>query len=177
MKHHLQNLVLPPFEPFIVTPNNPDCPAIDPRGLIIEILWGAAQKTSLQTKYSQNSCNIEGSHALIFRYRRDQKAEPRVASILSFDVFDEDGVEIVQLQWTTDRHVGYRFNSSFQLMGYVLSVMEKTFLASGVPVRVVQFPTGIEWASYAAGSIVRYEILRTAMIGKMIQYNLLTRGE
>ena len=176
MQLHFQNLVLPPFESFIVTPNNRDCPVIDPKGLIIEILWGATQKTSLEKKDPQRSLNIEGSHALIFRYRRDQNTEPRVASVLSFDASSEHGIEIVQLQWTKDRHVGYRFNSSFHLMGYVLSVMEETFLKSGIPVRVTQFPTGIEWASYAASSIGRYEVLRTALIGRMVKYNLQQEG-
>jgi hypothetical protein len=31
MQNPLHNLVLPPFESFVVAPNNRDCPAIDPK--------------------------------------------------------------------------------------------------------------------------------------------------
>jgi hypothetical protein len=176
MQHPFHDLVLPPFEMFVIAPNNSDCPAIDPKRLIIEILWGGTPSNLLEANDSQWH-NIEGSHALIFRYRRTQNTEPRVASILSFNVSREHGIEIVQLQWTKDRHVGYRFNSSFELMSYILLIMEKTFLVSGIPVRVTQFPTGIEWASYAAKSIDRYEILRTALAGRMVKYSSLQEGD
>lgn len=167
MKHTpVAQLVLPPFESkeFRLTPNNPICKVIDTTRLMVEVLWGMAP-AGQEVKDSEfaHKVLIDGQYALVIRYKREKDGTYRPACVLSFDEDDQGNIMINQLQWSHDKHIGYRFHSSFNQVGYFLKLIEESFLKKWIFVEVKKYPNGIDGAVMKWGAYKNYEILQTAL--------------
>lgn len=159
--NHINNLTIPEFDNFKLTPKNNMCQAIDTTRLMVEILWWIqkAQSEVDQSEYSSKVL-IDGDFSLVMRYKREKDGSYRPACTLSFDQDTEGNIYINQLQWTKDKHIWFRFHSSFKHIEYFIKLIEESFIKKWIYVEVKQRPDWIESASYSSQAFWNYNILR-----------------
>lgn len=159
--NHINNLTIPEFDNFKLTPKNNMCQAIDTTRLMVEILWGIqrAQSEVDQSEYSSKVL-IDGDFSLVMRYKREKDGSYRPACTLSFDQDTEGNIFINQLQWTKDKHIWFRFHSSFKHIEYFIKLIEESFIKKWIYVEVKQRPDWIESSSYSSQAFWNYNILR-----------------
>ncbi|MBX9809930.1 hypothetical protein K2X92_06070 [Candidatus Gracilibacteria bacterium] len=165
-----EHLVIPDFKEYIQKPHSPTCPIIDCTRLMVEIL-GASRSAGTefnQSTYS-NKMLIDGSIALVIRYQREKDNTYRPACTISFNQTPE-GIHIQQIQGSNDKSVAFRFHSSFNTTGYLLKLIEESFIKKGILVNMELFPCGLENASYASRASQRYEVFRSGIEGLKTKY-------
>ena len=82
-----------------------------------------------------NSLLIDGRYALVVRYKREKEEKYRPTCALSWEVENEK-IIIKQLQWSRDKHIAYRFHSTFQGVPFFLKILEQTFFQKWIPVHL-----------------------------------------
>lgn len=174
----LNNLVIPEFEKkeFLRTPRNKLCPVIDSTRLMVEILWWA-KEASGEFKDSEFSSKLllDGQFALVLRYKREKDGKSYPACTLWFDEDQFGNIQVNQLQWSKDKHIAFRFHSSFNSVAYYFELLEETFLKKWIYVWVEKFPEWLEWASYSSNAYNSYNILRTAIEWLNKKYGLVKK--
>jgi hypothetical protein len=159
----IEHISIPEFSEFIVTPNNPACDIIDSTRIMVEILWWLSHAwDEIEGSTFSNRLILDGQYALVVRYKREKDGQYRPACTLSFDVH-ENGVRIQQIQWSKDKKVGFRFNSSFHTSGFLLRIIEESFIKKWIPVTVEQFPKWLENAAYGSRAMSRYDSFRAGV--------------
>ena len=134
-KTPVSELVLPDFEvkEFRLTPNNPICKVIDTTRLMVEVLWGMESAgTEIRDSDFSHKVLIDGQYALVMRYKREKDGTYRPACVLSFDEDEGGNITLNQLQWSHDKHIWYRFHSSFNQVGYFVKLIEESFIKKGI---------------------------------------------
>lgn len=169
--NHINNISIPEFDNYKTTPKNNMCQAIDTTRLMVEILWGLqpGQSEIDQSEFSSKVL-IDGQYSLVMRYKREKDGSYRPACVLSFDQDDGGNISINQLQWTKDKHIWFRFHSSFRHVAYFIKLMEENFIKKWIYVKVKNIPEWLEWASYSSNAYKTYEVLRTALEGLCRKY-------
>lgn len=169
----VENLQIPEFNEFKLKPNNTLCTAIDSTRLMVEILWWLTKAPGEfgESEYSSKIL-IDWEYAIVIRYKREKDGKYHPACTLSFDEDESWNVVINQIQWSKDKHIAFRFHSSFNNLAFYMKMMEETFSKRGIYVYVKDIPDWLEWASYSSKAYNSYNILRTAIIGLNRKYNL-----
>lgn len=163
-------LHIPEFHEFIVQPYNSTCPIIDSTRLMVEILWWLhVASGEFWDSYFSSKMLLDGNYAIVVRYRREKDSIYRPTCAIGFDA-DESGVHIRQIQWSNDKHVAFRFHSSFNTPAFFLKVIEESFIKKWISVTVEPFPKWLEDVSYASKSRERYQILWSAVEGIRKKY-------
>lgn len=159
--NHINNIIIPEFNNFKLTPQNSLCEVIDTTRLMVEVLWWIqrAQTEVDQSEYSSKVL-IDGDFSLVMRYKREKDGSYRPACILSFDQDKEGNISINQLQWTKDKHIWFRFHSSFKHIEYFIKLIEESFIKKWIYVEVKSVPDWLEGASYWSKAFWSYSILR-----------------
>lgn len=162
----INDIIIPDFNSreFKLTPKNSLCQAIDSTRLMVEILWWLekAQSEVNQSEYSSKLL-IDGDFSLVMRYKREKDGTFRPACILSFDQDNAWNIIINQLQWTKDKHIWFRFHSSFKHIEYFIKLIEESFIKKWIYVEVKNIPEWLEWASYSSKAFSSYNILRESI--------------
>ncbi len=170
-----EHLILPEFEKkeFLRTPQNKLCPTIDATRLMVEILWGLSEASGefSESQYASKLI-LDGKYALVLRYKREKDGKYHPACTLWFDTDDFWNIQVNQLQWSKDKHIAFRFHSSYNSLAYYLQVLEETFLKKWIYVWVEAFPEWLEGAAYSSNAHQSYHILRTALEGLNKKYGL-----
>lgn len=155
------------------TPRDRSCAQIDYTQLSVAMLLFGLEYShteiiknhDIETKY-----DIDGNGAFIFRYRRNREAFDRPTSVLGFSY--RDGVVYInQLQGTDDKHVGYRFDASFDVVAASLDLIEENFLKRWIPVAIS--PTlraSLDNPDVKGAAYVKYERLALGIEVKMRAY-------
>lgn len=161
---NINNISIPEFDNFKLTPNNDLCKAIDTTRLMVEVLWGLkpAQSEIGESEYASKIL-IDGDFSLIMRYKREKNWNYHPACILSFEQDNSGNIYINQFQWTKDKHIWFRFHSSFRHIEYFIKLIEESFIKKWIYVEVKNFPEWLEWASYSSKAFWSYNILRWAI--------------
>lgn len=172
---NINNIVIPDFnsKEFKLTPKNPFCEIIDSTRLIVEVLWWLKQ-ASWEFSDSELSSKllIDGQYALVIRYKREKDWKYHPACTLSFDEDENWNISLNQLQWSKDKHIAFRFHSSFNHISFYLKLIEESFSKRWVFVYVKNIPEWLEWASYSSNAFSSYNILRTWIIWLNKKYGL-----
>lgn len=163
----INNISIPDFNSreFKLTPKNSLCQVIDSTRLIVEVLWWLkrAPREFWESEFSSKLL-IDGQYALVVRYKREKDWTYRPACTLSFDEDDDWNICLNQLQWSKDKHIAFRFHSSFNHISFFLKLIEESFSKKWVFVYVKEVPEWLEWASYSSNAFRTYDILRTRII-------------
>lgn len=156
------NIVIPEFdkEEFNLTPNNALCEVIDTTRLMVELLWWVKHpQWEISDSDFSSKVLIDGEYSLVMRYKREKDGGYRPACILSFDQDNAGNIMINQLQWTKDKHIGFRFHSSFKHIEYFIKLIEESFIKKWIYVEVKNIPEWLEGVSYASQAHKTYQIL------------------
>lgn len=162
----LDHLIIPEFEKkeFLRTPQNKLCSTIDATRLMVEILWGLSEASG-EFSWSTYASKLilDGKYALVLRYKREKDGAYHPACTLWFDEDALWNIQVNQIQWSRDKHIAFRFHSSYNSVAYYLQLLEETFLKKWIYVWVEAFPEWLEGASYSSNAHQSYHILRTAL--------------
>lgn len=175
----LDHLIIPEFEKkeFLRTPQNKLCPTIDATRLMVEILWGLSEASGefWESTYASKMI-LDGKYALVLRYKREKDGAYHPACTLWFDEDALWNIQVNQIQWSKDKHIAFRFHSSYNSVAYYLQLLEETFLKKWIYVWVEAFPEWLEGASYLSNAHQSYHILRTALEWLNKKYGLVKKS-
>jgi hypothetical protein len=102
---------------------------------------------------------LDWQYSLVIRYRKEKDWKYYPACALSFDL-DENWIIINQLQWSKDKKISYKFNSSFNSVHFYIDLIEQTFSSKWIFVSVTPTPKWTEEFCNESEVIKKYERLR-----------------
>lgn len=160
MNNILDNLSIPEFKGFNHTPNNNLCDVIDTTRLMIEVLWWL-EKSNDEFSSSEYSSKLllDWKYSLVIRYKREKDNKFRPAVTLSFDEDENKNICVNQLQWSKDKHISFRFFSSFDCINYYIKLIEESFSKKGIFVYIKNLPIWLENSWHWSNAYTNYEKL------------------
>ncbi len=169
----INSIIVPEFNNFRLKPNNKACKVIDTTRLWVEILWWL-NTASDEFKNSDFKWKllIDWDYSLVIRYKREKENTTRSACTLSFDEDNKWNICINQIQWSKDKHIAFRYHSSFDNLRFYLKLIEESFSKKWVYVYIKEIPKGLESASYASNIHSTYKNLKKWLIYLNTKYNL-----
>lgn len=162
--NHIQKIKVPEFWEFILTPKSSTCKVIEKTRIWVEILWWlhGAEKEFEWDEF-ERQMKLDGDYSILLRYKREKDGKYRVAWALSYNEDESGNVMITQIQGSTDKHVAFRFHSSFDKLWFYKKVIEESFSKKGIYVEVIDLPNGLENASYSSKAWWYYDNFRRAI--------------
>lgn len=115
---------------------------------------------------------IDWEVSLVLRYKREKGDTTRIVCVLSYDVDIYWNIIIQQLQWSRDKRVAFRVNSSFDTVEFYSRLIEYSFSRKWTFVELKKFPEWIENASYNSKANFNYESLRWMLNQLNRKYNI-----
>jgi hypothetical protein len=169
----LDHISIPEFSNFKQTPNNHLCKVIDTTRLMVEILWWLERSNDefSESTYSSKLL-LDWKYSLVIRYKREKDNKFHPAVTLSFDVDENENICIDQFQWSNDKHISFRFFSSFDSINFYLKLIEESFSKKWIYTYVKNIPDWLENASYASNAWKNYKKLTEWIKSLNDKYNL-----
>jgi hypothetical protein len=127
---------------------------------MVEVLWGLKEnKEEFKLSHFSEKLLLDWKYSLVIRYKREKDNKYYVAWTLSF-IFEKNKIIIMQLQWSKDKRIWFRVNSSFSNVNFYLKVLEESFSKKWFFIEVEKFPNWIEDKSISSRADYNYDLLR-----------------
>ncbi len=169
----MDQVEVPEFEDFLRMPRNQTLKVIDSTRLMVEILW---RSNSASAEFSSSEFStkmlIDWNYSFVLRYRREKDNKYRPVCTMSFNKENCWNINIQQLQWSNDKNVSFRVNSSFNKEAFYLKFIEESFSKKWVYVSLNNHPDWLEAAPHQSKAINNYERLRNWINSLNVKYKL-----
>lgn len=168
-KNPLEHIESIDFSRYIRIPRDKYCTILDPKRMETEFFPKDREKLITT---NPDRLLIEWPYAIILGYRREKNEQYYRGFVLSFNYDERSGITVTQLQWSTDKHIGFRMASSLNYLDYFVDLLEESFLKKHIPVTVTTAPNGLDNARPTAGSQDVYNIMRSRLTVLSEKYGL-----
>jgi len=159
MKSITNYINIPEFEKFIRKPNNNTCKIIDPKSMLIEVLWWYKKNTDeFELSFFSDKLILDWDYSIVLRYKREKDKKYYIVWTLSFSCINKK-IIIKQLQWSKDKKVSYRVNACFDNTLFYINVLENSFSKKWYYIELEKHPTWIENMSFNSKADINYFVL------------------
>ncbi len=125
---HIHDIELPAYNNFIRKPRAAECQIIDTKNIIAEILGGEKDaREEVQTSYLSDKNLLAGRYAVVLKYKREKDNRTYPVISMSYDRDETGDIIIRQIQRASTKNMSFRFQSSFDSVGYFIELIRTNF--------------------------------------------------